>query len=69
MFSMILPKPIPLIIKVVFSMVSISLYPAKEMKNALIMTVNLNESIETTYGKANLAANQAYPSIDIGLPW
>jgi hypothetical protein len=29
-------------------MVSISLYPAKEMKKALIMTVNLNESIEMT---------------------
>jgi len=48
-------------------MVSISLYPAKEMKKALIITVNLNESIEITWGNASLAANHACPSIDIGL--
>lgn len=47
-FKMMFPKPIPLIIWVVFSIVSISLYPANEMKNALIITVNLKESIETT---------------------
>lgn len=51
----------------VFSTVSILLYPARDIKNALMITVNLKDTIEMTYGNANLAANHACPSIDIGL--
>lgn len=64
---MILANPMALIIVSVFSIVSMLLYPARDMKNALIMTVNLKDSMDITYGNANLAANQAWPSMDMGL--
>jgi hypothetical protein len=64
---MILANPMAFIIISVFSTVSILLYPARDIKNALMITVNLKDTIEMTYGNANLAANQAWPSIDMGL--
>ena len=56
---MILANPMALMIISVFSTVSILLYPARDIKNALMITVNLKDTIEITYGNANLAANQA----------
>ena len=64
---MIFARPMALMIISVFSTVSILLYPARDIKNALMITVNLKDTIEMTYGNANLAANHACPSIDIGL--
>ena len=58
-FKIMLASPMALMMVSVFSIVSILLYPASDMKKALIITVNLNESIEITYGKASFAANQA----------
>jgi hypothetical protein len=67
MFKIRLANPMALMIVSVFSTVSMLLYPARDIKNALIITVNLNDSIEITYGNASLAANHACPSMDIGL--
>jgi hypothetical protein len=43
-----LASPMALMMVSVFSIVSILLYPASDMKKALIITVNLNESMEIT---------------------
>jgi hypothetical protein len=47
-FRIRLANPIALMIVSVFSTVSMLLYPASEMKNALMITVNLNDSMEIT---------------------
>ena len=44
----ILANPMAFMIMSVFSTVSILLYPARDIKNALMITVNLKETIEMT---------------------
>ena len=47
-FRIILANPMAFMIMSVFSTVSILLYPARDIKNALMITVNLKETIEMT---------------------